>query len=391
MKPFAYPMKSAAPAAKSAARVLVLTALTASLAACSMFSGKDKPKPQDLGPNPAKIAVHQAWTVKLGSEVPLAMPALVQGNNVTVVTKDGSVTTLDGGTGSQVGKFNVGEALTTGVGSDGQRTAVVTRSNQLMVFAEGKQLWKQTLSAAVYTPPLVAGGRVFVMTADRSLAAFDGNTGRELWSVEGPSNEPLILRQPGVLQAVGNNLVVGVSGRLAGVDPDNGSVRWMAPLAAPRGTNDVERLVDLVGPVSRVDSSVCARAFQASVGCVDVSNANVRWTQNSKGSDGVAGDAQAVFGAESNGTVQAWSRNDGQRLWSIDKLQYRKLTAPLALGRSVVLADDFGTVHMLSREDGSALTRLETDKAGVATSPVVAANTLVVVSRSGTVYGFKPD
>jgi outer membrane assembly lipoprotein YfgL len=345
----------------------------------------------DLGPNPGKIAVHQAWSAKLGSEVPLAMPALVQGNTVTVVTKDGSVTTLDGNTGSQLGKFSAGEPLTTGVGSDGQRTAVVTRSNQLMVFAEGKQLWKNNLTAAVYTPPLVAGGRVFVMAADRSLAAFDANTGRELWSVEGPSNEPLILRQPGVLQAVGNNLVVGVSGRLAGVDPDNGSVRWMAPLAAPRGTNDVERLVDLVGPVSRVGSSVCARAFQASVGCVDVSTANVRWTQTSKGSDGVAGDEQAVFGAESNGTVQAWNRADGQRLWSIDKLQYRKLTAPLVLGRSVVLADDLGTVHMLSREDGSALARLETDKAGVATSPVVAANTLVIVSRSGTVYGFKPD
>lgn len=369
----------------------MLTAVAASLAACSMFGGKDKPKPLDLGPNPGKIAVYQAWSVKLGAAVPLAMPALVQGNTVTVVTKDGSVTTLDGSTGSQVGKFSAGEPLTTGVGSDGQRTAVVTRSNQLMVFSEGKQLWKSHLTAAVYTPPLVAGGRVFVMAADRSLAAYDANTGRELWSVEGPSNEPLILRQPGVLQAVGNNLVVGVSGRLAGVDPDNGAVRWMAPLAAPRGTNDVERLVDLVGPVSRVDSSICARAFQATVGCVDVSTANVRWTQTAKGSEGVAGDEQAVFGAEGNGTVQAWSRADGQRLWSIDKLQYRRLTAPLVLGRSVVLADDLGTVHMLSREDGSALARLETDKAGVATVPVVAANTLVVVSRSGTVYGFKPD
>ena len=390
MKIFAPSMKSA-PTAQSAARVLVLSALAMSLGACSMFGSKDKPKPLDLGPNPAKIAVHQAWSVKLGNEVPLAMPATVQGNSVTVVTKDGSVTTLDGATGSQLAKFSAGEPLTTGVGSDGQNSAVVTQSNQLMVFAEGKQLWKRNLTAAVYTPPFVAGGRVFVVAADRSLSAFDAKTGRELWAVDGPSNEPLILRQPSVLTSVGNTLVVGVLGRLAGVDPDTGAVRWMAPLAAPRGTNDVERLVDLVGPVSRVGSSICARAFQAAVGCVDAATANVSWTQSSKGSDGVAGDEQAVFGAEGNGTVQAWRRNNGERLWSVDKLQYRKLTAPLVLGRSVVLADDLGTVHMLSREDGSALNRLETDKAGVATSPVVAANTLVVVSRSGTVYGFKPD
>ncbi|MEG0052836.1 MAG: outer membrane protein assembly factor BamB [Comamonas sp.] len=387
MKTFAHQVKSVLPAAP---RVLALTVLATALSACSMF-GKDKPKPADLGPNPGKIAVHQAWTAKVGGEVPLAMPVAVQGNTVAVVAKDGTVTVLDAVTGAQTAKFSAGEPLTTGVGSDGQRAVVVTRSNQLVAFEGDKQIWKRELSAATYTPPLVAGGRVFLMAADRSLSAFDARTGRELWSAEGPSNEPLILRQPGVLMAVGNTLVAGVSGRLAGVDPDTGSVRWQAPLASPRGTNDVERLVDLVGSVSRVGASVCARAFQAAVGCVDTSNGTVRWTQTSKGSDGIGGDEQSVFGAESNGTVQAWRREDGSRLWSIDKLQYRKLTAPLVLGRSVVLADDLGTVHLLSREDGSALTRLETDKAGVATAPVVAGNTLVVVSRSGTVYGFKPD
>lgn len=372
-------------------RWLAVSALSMALGACSIFSSSgEKPKPLDLGPNPGLIQVHQAWTAKLGSEAPLAMPALVRGDTVTLVAKDGSVTTLDGRTGNQLGKISAGEPLTTGVGSDGERTAMVTGSNQLLVFAEGKKLWSHKLQAAVYTPPLVAGGRVFVMAADRSLSAFDANTGRELWFADRPG-EPLILRQPGVLIAVGNTLVAGLSGRLVGVDPDSGSVRWEAPLASPRGTNDVERLVDLVGHVSRVGSSVCARAFQASVGCVDTNNATVRWTQNSKGSDGIDGDEQSVFGAESNGTVQAWRRADGSRLWSVDKLQYRKLTAPLVLGRSVVLGDDLGTVHLLSREDGSALARLETDKTGVATAPVAVADTLVVVGRSGTVYGFRPD
>ncbi|MDP1172213.1 outer membrane protein assembly factor BamB family protein, partial [Klebsiella pneumoniae] len=76
--------------------------------------------------------------------------------------------------------------------------------------------------------------------------------------------------------------VAGLSGRMVGIDPDTGAVRWEAPLASPRGTNDVERLVDLVGRVSRVGDSVCARAFQAAVGCVDTQNASVRWTQPSK-------------------------------------------------------------------------------------------------------------
>ncbi len=370
---------------------LVLGALATALSGCAMFSGdKDKAKAKELGANPGLINVHQAWSVKIGNEVPLAMPVTVQGDSIAVVAKDGSVTMLDARTGATLSKLNPGQPLTTGVGSDGQRTAIVTRGNQLQVHADGKRVWTADMTAAVYTPPLVAGGRVFVLAADRSLSAYDAATGRRLWAAERPG-EPLILRQPGVLMAVGNTLVAGLSGRLVGIDPDTGSTRWEAPLASPRGTNDVERLVDLVAPVSREGASVCARSFQANVGCVDTSNASVRWTQPSKGSEGIGGDEETVFDAQSNGTVQAWRRGDGARLWSIDELQYRKLTAPLPLGRSVVLGDDSGVVHLLSKQDGSALARLSTDKSGVASAPVVAANTLVVVSRNGTVYGFRPD
>ena len=174
-------------------------------------------------------------------------------------------------------------------------------------------------------------------------------------------------------------------------DPDNGAVLWEAPLAAPRGTNDVERLVDLVGPSTRNNDVVCARAYQASVGCVDVGQARLMWTAKATGAVGIASNAEQVFGSESNGTVQAWSRRDGSKQWSTQRLQLRQLTAPLALGRSVVVGDSSGLVHMLSKDDGTPLNRLTTDSSGIAATPVVVADTLVVLTRNGGVYGFRPD
>jgi outer membrane protein assembly factor BamB len=231
---------------------------------------------------------------------------------------------------------------------------------------------------------------VFVLTADRAVSAFDGKTGRKLWTQQRPG-EPLVLRHPGVMLAVGDMLVVGLSGRMAGLDPLTGVVRWEAPLASPRGINDVERLVDLVGTVSREGESVCARAFQASVGCVDATRGTVLWTKPANGAEGVHGDGKLVFGTEADGKVIAWRRENGERAWTTDKLQYRGLTAPLALGRSVVIGDSTGLVHMLSREDGAFLNRLTTDGSPVAAPPVVAGNTLVVVTRSGGIYGFVPE
>ncbi len=360
------------------------------LTGCSLWGGVSKPKPAELGPNVPVLAVRQAWTAKIGSTAGLPMEILVNGSTVTVASVDGTVAAIDARTGGDVWRASVGGALSAGVGGDGKWTAVVTQKNDVVVLSGGREIWRQQLQAQSYTPPLVAGNRVFVLAADRSLSAYDAATGQRLWNQQRPG-EPLTLRQRGVLMAVGDTLVAGLSGRLVGLNPDSGTVRWEAPLASPRGTNDVERLVEIVGPTSRIGDVVCARAFQAAVGCVDARRGTVNWTQIANGAEGVHGDDNFLFGAESNGTVTAWRRQDGAKAWSSERLQYRKLTAPLMLGRSVVIGDESGLVHLLSRDDGSPLNRLTTDASGVAIAPAASADTLVVVTRSGSIYGFRPE
>ncbi|AVT12370.1 outer membrane protein assembly factor BamB [Paracidovorax avenae] len=370
---------------------LALLVAAATLASgCSLWGGSSKPKPAELGPVVPVIGVRQAWTTKIGEIGRLPLSVHVNGTQVTVASSEGTVAAIDARTGGDIWRATVGEPLSAGVGSDGKWTAVVTSSNHLVVLSGGRELWRKPLAAQVYTAPLVAGNRVFVLAADRSLSAYDAAGGARLWNQQRPG-EPLVLRQDGLITAVGDTLVAGLSGRMVGFNPDNGTVRWEAPLASPRGTNDVERLVELLGRVSREGDSVCARAYHATVGCVDTSRGTVAWTHPASGSEGIHGDATMLFGTESNGTVVAWKRADGAQAWSLDKLRYRKLSAPLLLGRSVVVGDDSGLVHLLSREDGSFLNRLTTDGSGVAAPPVAAGDTLVVVTRNGGIYGFRPE
>ena len=364
---------------------------SASLAGCSFFGAKTaKPKPADLGVNVPLIGMSQAWSAQLGSAGSLPMGMHVQGSTVTLASADGTVVAVNARTGSDIWRARLGVRLGSGVGSDGRWTAVVSQDNELVVLEAGREKWREAIPAQVFTAPLVAGERIFILAADRTLLAFDAASGQRLWS-QPRSGEALVLRQQGVLMAVGNTLVVGLSGRLVGISPDNGLVRWESPIGSARGTNDVERLVELVAPASRAGYSVCARAFQASVGCVDIRNASVQWTQKSIGAQGVGGDDSTLFGAQSNGDVTAWRRGDGEPLWTTQRLAYRQLTAPLLLGRSVVVGDESGVVHLLSRDDGSALTRIQTDGSGIAASPVEADGTLVVMTRKGGIYGFRPD
>ncbi|RYZ61220.1 MAG: outer membrane protein assembly factor BamB, partial [Proteobacteria bacterium] len=205
------------------------------------------------------------------------------------------------------------------------------------------------------------------------------------------TGEPLVLRQAGVLTAFEDTLIVGLSSRLVGMNPLNGSSRWEAPIATPRGANDVERLIDLVGSVSRVDNVICARSFQAGVGCVDASRGTVLWSRAANGIQGVHGDDGFVFGTESDGKVIAWRRASGEPAWQSDRLLHRGLTAPLVMGRSLAIGDFQGLVHVISREDGAPLNRLTTDGSPIVAAPVLAGNVLVVVTKNGGVFGFQPN
>lgn len=372
-------------------KYFMLSVVAGSMLACS--SGIEKPKPAELPANVALINARLAWSARLGA---VNFPLDVAVNNranvlaITAAGSDGVVASFDALGGRELWRTHVGAAITAGVGSDGVLASVITRANEVVTMEGGRVLWRQKLGVPGYTAPLVAGGRVFVLSSDRSVTAFDGQSGRKLWSQK-RSSEALVLYQSGVLLAVDNTLVVGLSGRLVGLNPLDGSVRWEVPLATARGTNDVERLVDLIGRVSREGGVVCARAFRVSVGCVNATRGTLLWSKPASGVEGVHGDARTVFGVEADGRVIAWNRANGEHVWSTEHLQYRSLTAPVVVGRSIAVGDSTGLVHLLSRTDGSPLTRLSTDGSAVAAAPVLAGNTLVVVTRNGGIYGFLPE
>lgn len=362
--------------------------LSALLLGCA--GGPDKPKPTELGPNAALINVRLAWSTRLGT-VDFPLDVKVSGNTLTLASSDGTVVSIDASTGQDVWRTRLAATLEAGAGSDGRFAAVVSSANELIVLEAGRELWRERLGALTYTAPLVAGARVFVMTADRAIAAFDAQSGRRLWSYVRQGEQLLALRQAGTLFAAGDTLVAGVSGRLVGLNPQNGTVRWEGAIANPRGANDVERLVDIVGRVSRDGDVACARAFQSSVGCVNTVRGSLLWTKPANGAQGLHGDGEIVVGTEADGRVIAWRRSDGERIWTSERLKFRDLTAPQFLGRSVAIGDVQGLVHFLARQDGAPLARVATDGSPIAAAPVLVANTLVVVTRNGGVFGFRPD
>ncbi len=356
------------------------------LAACA--SGSARPKPAPLEPLVPTISAPLAWSQQLGGEVKFPLQVAVNKGVYTVANSAGSVVALQADSGQLLWRAEIGSPISAGVGSDGQTSAVVTGDGELVALQGSSVKWRQRLTTRVVTAPLVAGERVFVLGVDRAVQAFDAADGHKLWTLQRPG-DPLTLGQSGVIMPFDNTLLVGQGPRLAAVDPLAGTVRWEAPLATPRGANEVERLADLVGPALRVGDAVCARAYDAAVGCVDVAQGRLRWNRSGSGSEAIGGDAEHVFGSDNSDRMTAWRTANGDVVWSSDALLYRGLSAPASVGASVVYGDEQGMLHWLSVERGQAQLRSTTDGSAIVAQPALAGRILLVVTRAGGVFAFR--
>lgn len=369
-------------------RALGATALACAAALLSAC-GSTKPQPAPLESFTPSQKITTVWSKRVGSvDGPISLA--VSKDAVAWASTDGEILSVDIQTGKERWRADAKAKLSASVGSDGRYAAVVTNDNELLTFDQGKLLWRERLPGRVITSPLVAGERVFVQSVDRSVRAYDALDGRWLWNYQRPGGEPLSLSTPGLLSAFRDTLVVGQGPRFVGLDPLKGTPRFDFSVGTPRGTNEVERLADLVGPGARADDEICVRAFQLSVACVEMNRGSLRWTRPQTGTEAVAADDLNVVGADGADRLSAWKTENGEIRWRVDRFTHRKLSAPAIWGKLVAVADFEGQLHVLSLEDGHTVARIELDDP-LSAAPVVSGDLLLAVTRSGTLYALRAN
>jgi outer membrane protein assembly factor BamB len=355
------------------------------IAACA----SDKPKPTPLAAFTPSLNVQTAWTAQVEAPRFVPMPSVRAGNLVvTGGDANGTVLGLDPASGQTKWQAAMGAPLSAAAGSDGRWTAGVTSDNELVVLDQGKPVWRTRLPSRVATAPLVAGERVFVLGVDRSVRAYDALDGRYLWLLQ-RAGDSLTVSQPGLLMAYQDNLLVGQGHRLAAVDPTRGSIKWELPLANPRGTNEVERVADLVGPGARSGQTMCVRSFQTAVACADLQKASLTWTKSASGVQAVGADAELVVGADNSGRLSAWRAASGDLAWNNEALLHRDLSGVLLTAKHAVVGDVEGQVHFLDRTNGRVVQRVATDGSAILGTPIAAGELVIVTTRRGGVFALR--
>ncbi|MEJ7137211.1 PQQ-binding-like beta-propeller repeat protein [Amphibiibacter pelophylacis] len=365
--------------------------------ALSACSGYSPPKPAPLVALDASVAAVQVpvvWESRLGPVGRLLQPVRVPGG-WAVPDDKGQVRGLDAASGKTLWSADFGQALSAGVGSDGQVVAGITGTRTLRVMAvqgdgAGKPLWSVALDSAVVTPPLVAGERVFVLMQNQSVAAYDARTGRYLWLQKvGDRTAELALDAPGLLTAQGGRLVVGLGAVLASLDPATGAPVWSQPLSGVRASNEIERLAVPLAPALARGNTLCLRLFSTGVQCMDAATGQPQWQTRLDGAQGLGGDANWVLAVDGSDRVFAWQPPASTPSWRMDSLLNRGLTTPVLVGNRVVVGDAQGYVHVLDLANGQLVARFSAGGSAVRSLQADGADGVLVLSADGRVATYR--
>jgi outer membrane protein assembly factor BamB len=352
------------------------------------------PQPTPLAEIKPTLAFVPAWRAVVGAAGNFLFVPAIEDGRVFAASAEGTLAAFGIDDGAQKWRIQANRAgLSSGVGA-GERTVVVaTAKGEVLAFdTKGAQKWKALVSSEVLAPPLIADGLVLIRSSDNRIHAFAVADGKRRWTYQRTA-PALVLRNFGGLVAANGNIFAGFpGGKLVAIAISNGSVRWEGTVASPRGATELERIADVTGnPVLR-DRAVCAVAYQGRAACFDTINGQALWTRDVSSQAGMSIDARYAFVSDERSSVVGLAAETGSSLWKQDRLLWRGVSAPLSIGRAVVVGDYQGMLHALAREDGSFIGRVATDGGWIAATPLsirmARGEGLLVQTRTGGLFAF---
>jgi outer membrane protein assembly factor BamB len=376
--------------------VSALCAATVALGGCSVLDsinifGASGPKMAELTPIKASTGVRTVWSYSIGKAGDSVFTPAVVDRVVFVAAADGAIARLEDG--KAVWRIKAGQPLSAGVGADARMVVVGTHDGSVLAFdaADGKPLWQAKATSEVLAPPLISGADVIVRSGDNRIAAFDRIDGHRKWIYQ-RALPALALRNAAGSVIAEKYVFAGFpGGKLVALSMQNGALVWEGTVALPKGSNELDRVADIVS-LPLVDGvHICSVAFQGRIACFDMTQGGaLLWARDFSSASGLSADNRYVYASDEQSTLQAFDKNSGSSIWKQNKLARRQLTAPMVLRGLVVVADAQGIVHFINRDDGDFAARVNTDGSPALAAPqALGADTVLVQTSGGSVYALE--
>ena len=361
--------------------------LLAALAGCSTSSnklGKDAAKLLEFKQT-AKFDVR--WRADIGDAGNNILQPALMPDAVYAANAKGKLFKLQRASGKRLWRANSGFTISAAVGAGNGLVLIGGAKGELAAFGEdGKLRWQTTVSSEVLNAPQIADGVVVVRTGDGRINGLDAADGKRLWLYERAMPSLIVRSHAGVTIDRGTVYAGFAAGKLAAISLTTGVVLWETVVSQPRGNTELERISDIISAPVADGERVCAVAFQGRVACFSQAQGGLLWSRDLSSDKGMSQSGNNLYVTADNGALWALDKNSGSSMWKNDQMTLRRITAPLVLGRYLLVGEHEGYLHALSLEDGALVARFKAGDSPVVSAPLEMDGGLLVQAKDGGLY-----
>ncbi len=252
----------------------------------------------------------------------------------------------------------------------------------------GEEIWGTEILSPVHSAPVAGLERVFAISDDNVIYAFDTTSGEIVWSHQAIIESARMLTVPS--PALVDDVLVAPfsSGELIALRQQNGNVLWQDSLSSTARLTPLASLNDIAAGPAISDGYVIATAQSGVMTAFDLRTGQRVWSQpaGALGYPLIAGDF--VFTVTTGGQVACLSKLDGSVIWLKDLELYKKVkkrkgrivwNGPILAGERLVVVSSHGRMLTLNPFDGEIIKESKISNS-VFIPPIIANETVYVLS-----------
>ena len=327
---------------------------------------------------------------------------IVADETVYVVDTEGTASALDATTGHIVWQTDLlppdedtNTLMGGGVALNQGRIFVTTGFAEVIALdaRDGREIWRQRVTAPLRSGPTVSEGRVFVNALDNKAFALSAETGSIIWTYSGVEEPTAALGSSAPTVSNGVVLFSFTSGEVVALRVDTGSPLWSDQVVAVRRTDASGTLPTIAARTVVNQGRAFVLGHSGLLVSIDMRTGERAWELKIGGvhQPWIAG--SWLFTTTIDGRVVAVDAVRGRVAWIADLPLWQDpeeqkgritWTGPILASDRLIVAGSEGHIVSIHPYDGSVLGRIELGS-GISLSPVIAQDSLYMLTDDGDV------
>ncbi len=336
------------------------------------------------------ISTQKNWQVKTGSYMgENKIHPFIKGDLIFVAGAQ-SISAWNKSSGKLIWKKHLGETITAGINGslDKNKHQIVIGSTQGNAIAldekTGNTLWIERLSSEILAVSPSKNGFVALRTVDGKIHGLSSQTGELIWQ-RSQKTPKLSHFGASVPVIIGENIISGFgNGKLVAYQLSTGKPQWEVTLAIPKGSTELDKIIDIDGKISVIDTALFASSLNGNATGIQGKTGNPVWLRAFSTPNGLSASAEAILSRDNQGNIWRLDPQTGSPVWKMDDLKQRQPTLPLIINEKLaIVADKQGNIHWISTQTGKIIARNLGDKSGYSVAPIADQNAIYFISKSG--------